>query len=44
LSLAIQEKNASTKEGECFETTRAAKYEFDVLGTSHIFWVTFSVE
>jgi hypothetical protein len=41
LSLTIEEKNASTKEGECFCNTKPAKDPFGVTGTSHIFWMTF---
>jgi hypothetical protein len=41
VSLTIQKKNASTKEGGCFYTTRPAKDELGVTEISYIFWMTF---
>jgi hypothetical protein len=41
VSVTIDKKNASTKEGECFYNTKAAKDECGVTETSHIFWMKF---
>jgi hypothetical protein len=44
VSVTIEKKNASTKEGKCFYNTKAAKGKLGVPGTSHTFWMTFFVK